>query len=208
MHVFLEQLFRDGRVSVPPGGTTWDFDADCERWVLDFDRSARLALPGAAPALDFAAAEWAAVCLAETARLAISRDAGPEQIVRAYAKPCPAAHSPAVDFSVDLFFRYLPDVFAWVQRLAANDPLVDALRKLAAEWPLSSVGIAGIAPASIDAFVGHAGLRRLYVDRIIARGDPARLADARVADALRAALGDHAELAPACTAAVRVGAEK
>jgi hypothetical protein len=208
MRLFLEQLFRDGRVTVPATATPWEFDADAERWVLEFDRSARLSLPGVAPELDFAAAAWAAERLAETVRLAITRDAGLEEIARAFATPCPAARSPSVDYSVDLFFRYLPDVFAWVRRLAANDPLVAALEKLAAEWPLSSVGIVGIAAASIDAFIGHAGLRRLYADRIIARNDSARLVDQRAADALKAALGDHAELAPACAEAAGIGGEK
>ena len=97
---------------------------------------------------------------------------------------------------MDLFFRHLPDLLAWAQRVAANDPLVAALRRLAEEWPLSSVGIANIAPGSIDPFIAHAGLRRLYADRIIARRDSSRLADARTAEAVRSALGAHPELAP------------
>ena len=196
MRVFLEQLFRNGQITVPPVGVEWEFDADSERWVLEFDRAARLALPGAAPALDFAAAAWAARRLADACRLAIARDAGAEEIERAFSQRCPSERSVAVDYSVDLFLRHLPDLLAWAQRVAANDPLVAALRRLAAEWPLSSVGIAGIAPGSIDAFIDDAGLRRLYADRIVVRRDSARLADARAAEAVRAALGAHGDLAP------------
>ena len=196
MRTFLEQLFRNGQVTVPPVGTDWEFDADAERWVIEFDRAARLSLPGAAPELHPAAAAWAAQRLADACRLAIARDAGAEEIRRVFSEQCPAERSAATDYSVDLFFRHLPDLLAWAQRVAANDPLVAALRRLAGEWPLSSVGIADITPHPIDPFIAHAGLRRLYADRIIARRDSSRLADARAAEAVRSALGAHAELAP------------
>ena len=74
MRVFLEQLFRNGQITVPPVGVELKFDADAERWVMKFDRAARLALPGAAPALDFAAAAWAARRQANACRLAIARE--------------------------------------------------------------------------------------------------------------------------------------
>ena len=196
MRIFLEQLFRSGQITVPPTGAAWEFDGEAERWVLEFDRAARLAMPGTAPALEFAAAAWAAQRLAEACRLAIARDAGAEEIERAFSQRGPSERSAATDYSVDLFFRHLPDLLAWARRVSANDPLVAALRRLAEEWPLSSVGIAEIAPRAIDSFIGDAALRRLYADRIVARRDAARLADTRAAEAVRAALGAHAELAP------------
>ena len=80
MRIFLEQLFRNGQITVPPVGTDWEFNTDAERWVIEFDRAARLAMPGAAPELHFAAAAWAARRLADACRLAIARDAGAEEI--------------------------------------------------------------------------------------------------------------------------------
>jgi hypothetical protein len=196
MREFLDQLFTTGQVTVPPAGVSFD-DDEIELEIRQFDRSARLSLSGEAPELDIESAVWAAGMLAEAARLAIARELSPAEIGQIITRGCPKPRSPEVDYSADLFLRYLPELLAWVQRLAGDDPLLEHLRRLGAEWPLSSVGIKGLAVGSIEPFVGHASLRRLYVDRILAADDVSRLSDPRVADAARAAVGAHPELAPA-----------
>ena len=72
------------------------------------------------------------------------------------------------------------------------------MKRIAGNWPLSSVGIEGLENLQID--FKHPGLRRLYADRIVTTGDKSRLGDARLDDLLRADLGFHRELAPAIAA--------
>lgn len=196
MRHFLEQLFATGEVTVVPPGADFQMSAEVNEEIFRFDRVARLDLAGEAPELDLSVARWAAQMLAEAARLTIARDLGPQDLTRIFARNCPEPRSAEVDYSADLFLRYLPDLIRLVERLAADDPLAARLRKLGAEWPLSSVGIKGIPIGDLDPFLEHPALRQLYVDRILATGDVSRLADPRVALAARAALGAHPELAP------------
>jgi len=65
---------------------------------------------------------------------------------------------------------------------------------LAREWPLSSAGIRDVGPVDVKAFIGHSGLRQLYIDRIIAYGDVTRLNEPMVELAARHALGAFPEL--------------
>ena len=162
--------------------------------ILRFDRAARLSMAGTAPRLNVAVATWAARMLAEAARLAIARELGPDYVRKVFSLSCPKPRSPEVDYSADLFLRYLPGLVKLVERLAADDPLVARLRQLGAEWPLSSVGVKGLSIALIEPFIDHPGLRQLYVDRILATGDTSRLSDPRVAAAVRSALGAYPEL--------------
>jgi hypothetical protein len=127
----------------------------------------------------------------------VCRDIGAEQIAAVCREPCPAARSPETDWSVDLTLRHLPEIFQLARHLSEGDPLVQELKRLASAWPLSSVGIVGLENLSLDSFIGHPVLRRLYADRIVAAEDVSRLNDSRINDLLRADLGIHHELAPA-----------
>ena len=72
-----------------------------------------------------------------------------------------------------------------------------ALTNLLRPWPLSSVGVAALAASPVESFWSDASLRQIYVDRVIARADLARLAEPGVRAAARAALGLYPALAPA-----------
>jgi hypothetical protein len=80
--------------------------------------------------------------------------------------------------------------------LSNGDPLVQELKKLAAAWPLSSVGVSDLTDLNLDTFIGHPALGRLYADRVVAAAETSRLGDPRVDDLLRADLGIHRDLAP------------
>lgn len=181
---------------MPIPGTDFEPYPEFEEQIWQFDRSARASLAWEAPELRMACAVWAAELLAGASRLAIARDMGAPEVGRVFATRCPAPRSAETDYSTDLFLRYIPDLLEWVTRLASDDPLVGKLRGVAAEWPLSSVGVRDLRIASIEPFIGHASLRQLYVDRILACQDASRLEDPRVAEGVRAALGAHPELSP------------
>src|SRR5690348_13399227 len=118
MRQFLEQLFNTGEVTVvPPGKTFEPAGEESEHEILRFDRAARLSLAGEAPALDLEVGTWAARLLAESARLAVARELGAEKVEEVFTRECPKPRTPEVDYSTDLFLRYIPDLLKWVQRL-------------------------------------------------------------------------------------------
>src|SRR5262249_8622591 len=71
-------------------------------------------------------------------------------------------HSASEHLSVDLTFRYLPQVYRRSRGVAPDDVLTQRLAHLLREWPLSGV-LADIedAPATDLEFAGHDGLRLL-----------------------------------------------
>ena len=69
----------------------------------------------------------------------------------------------------------------------------------AADWPLSSVGVPLDRPvdaAAVESIVLDRALLTLYVDRIVARKDLSRLSHPSVVEAIRGAIGIHADLGP------------
>ncbi len=56
-----------------------------------------------------------------------------------------------------------------------GDPLLDALKRLGREWPLSSVGMTGLEVSAELEFQAVPFLLALYVDRILSLDDPSRL---------------------------------
>jgi hypothetical protein len=196
LSTFLRSLFDDGRVRLPtlvPLDDSAISQADAE--LLVFDRLARLELPGEAPVLDRNAARWAAILLFRACQFVVHRDVPAPVVVHELSLPCPSPRGPSVDYAADLTFRFLPDLFTFARSAAENDPLVAALRDLARQWPLSSVGIAGLGPLDVASFFDHPALRTLYIDRILARSDESRLDDPRVREAVETAVGAHRELA-------------
>jgi hypothetical protein len=208
---FLAALEESGRVRVPASPDASLFAASGEEGPDD-DLDARLrALAGRAradlahdpPALHLPAARWALRTLFAACQAFAHRAIPPEAIERALAAPCPAPASPSVALSVDLLFSVLPDLASLTRGLGDDDALRAGLLRLAREWPLSSVGVSGVAPPlALDAFIDDPSLRALYVDRILRRRDLTRLGAPPVDAALREALGGHPELCAEVAAAL------
>ena len=199
VRTFLRQLFENGRVTVPAAGVPFEPAVECEAELRAFDRSARLEFPSGLPDFDLAVAIWAAERLGEICRFIVARAAGPDEIGPALAVACPAAPSPATDYSADLFLRHLPALWTFIERLSPGDPLLGAVARTAAAWPLSSVGMKLAAPPDagrVGVFAGNPALCGAYADRILATADVSRLGVAAVDRALRDALGAHPELSP------------
>lgn len=162
--------------------------ADITAVLRASDEVVRIDAPGLPP-LDLAAAIWAAQRLQSACRWLVPNDAGAEL---ASLPACPGDRSAAAThYSVDLVMRHLP---ALLSRAAADAIAADqqlALRQLAQAWPLSSVGIAGLGPVEVGPLLACDGLRRLYVDRILRRGDRERASDPAVAPVLAAVVEEH-----------------
>ena len=195
---FLRALFEHGRLRLERSpAVVSDADAPAAHaLILEWEAANRLEFPGLTPELSLPAAYWAAGQFYRACEYAIFREVSVEEIKSSLSTPCPSAEGAAQHYSVDLVFRFLPDLYRIVRAASEDDPLCQHVRDWAEMWPLSSVGITGIVPRNVDRVCGHAGLLALYVDRILAKNDTSRLADKRVSQAVRAALGHFGELAP------------
>ncbi|HEV7401873.1 MAG TPA: hypothetical protein VGO11_03065 [Chthoniobacteraceae bacterium] len=175
--------------------------------VRGWDAVQRRELAFSAPDLSPAAAEWAAIRLYRGCQSLICREVAPDDLRRFLAEPCPEPPGAAATiYSVDLLFRFLPDLVKLARQVASGDPLVAELRKLAGAWPLSSVGIEGVGEVDAAPVLRHPGLRQLYVDRILAAGDTGRLKDPAVRLAVQTSLGMFPELSPKVAAALALPA--
>jgi hypothetical protein len=229
LSAFLTALFADGRVRVPAPGPLSEAElSEAEDTLAGFEVPYRQELPGTPPPLSLPAARWGAAMFYRACQFVAYRDVDAERIAEVLEsgdeksvagspeeryfrgakgdnqRDIARGELPSLHYSVDLTFRYLPDLVKLAKIAAEQDPLLDQLLRWGAEWPLSSVGMALPAAPVIDGFAGDGCLLRLYVDRILARRDTARLADRRVREAVRQALGAFPELAPEMAAAVEV----
>ena len=125
MHVtlpeFLDCLFTTGRVRVPKPAAILERERlTADEVLAAFEREYRRELPGVPPPVCPPAAGWAATMLYRACQFVAFRDVDHETIAGALNTACPAGDPPAVHYSVDLAFRYLPDLTNLAQRLAAK----------------------------------------------------------------------------------------
>ena len=197
--LFIQSLVNEGRPVISPEPPPME-DADAMLLLEQLDNAARDELGLELPVFSPDAALWAARLVHQLCRFIACRDIPAEQISAACEIACPAPRSAEADWSADLTLRHLPQLFQLARHLSNADPLVEQMKKIAADWPLSSVGIPGLSNIKLDSFIHHSELRRVYADRIMAAADFSRLGDPRLDDLLRADLGIHRELAPAIAA--------
>ena len=201
---FVESLFTEGRVrvgaSVGRNGRLNHPSADdleeTKSVLKEMELSYRANLPGDPPKVSEKALLWGAATTFYASSFLAYRDAGEDVMRLALSANCPENPSPSVCYSVDLTFRFLPDLVRLARAVSPNDPLVDALTTLARQWPLSSVGIAHVGPVDVTPFLDDDCLLQIYADRIIVMKDRSRLNEPRVRDKIRASIGLHSELAP------------
>jgi hypothetical protein len=192
---FLQALAHDGRIVVSPE-PIGPPDETAVAVVVGLNQRAQSELAGEGPGFSSETALWAATLLYQICQFIVCREIGEGQMAAAFVNECPAVRGPEADWSADILFRHLPALIRLSQQLSNGDPLVQELRKIAATWPLSSVGVSELTGLNLDTFIGHSALGRLYADRVVAAADTSRLGDPRVDDLLRADLGIHRELAP------------
>jgi hypothetical protein len=196
LSVFLKRLMTEGDAAVFDQPGTLEADPNCERILAEWEEIAQTDLAGNSPPFSLSTAIWASRIFYLACKFVVCRDFSEAEIVRSLHEPCPEQRSPSVDWSADLLFRHLPEVYRSARHLSNGDPLVKELLKLAADWPLSSVGIPLERAANVGTFIGHPSLKRLYVDRILELTDTARVGDTLVNEAVRTAIGGHPELCP------------
>ncbi len=157
----------------------------------------RLGLPDGCPEMQDAAAVWALTRLYRACQYLVFRELPEDQLRVELGGPFPGARDSSACYSVDLSFRFLPEIIRLSRSSGISNVMLESLREWATAWPLSSVGIPDLVPGPLEPIWGNSSLLILYVDRIVASNDLSRLADARIADAVRAALGGFRDLSPA-----------
>jgi hypothetical protein len=192
---FLSTLLAAGKVEVEVA-PQMEVDPEAAVLLQQYEAQWRLRQPGSPPVFHPAPALWAAELLYHTCRLVVCRQAENSEIRLAFDRPCPEPPAAAVAYSVDVVFHHLPAVFTLAKRLAPDDLLVTELKRTAAAWPLSSVGIEGLATGELEHILDHPALARMYLDRIFQTHDTARANDPRVMAAIREALGAYPALSP------------
>ncbi|MEZ6039249.1 MAG: hypothetical protein R3C20_02000 [Planctomycetaceae bacterium] len=200
---FLETLFETGELTVPrlvpeelQHGTQKqmpNFQRTLER-LHSAEATWRLQLPGEPPSfLAEVAADAARVVLAicqgivyrETEMTDITHIVQQAGFLAKYTMH----GEPAYHYSVDMLFRFLPQLLERAQRLSLNDPLVEFILELMKPWPLSSVGIRQLRVNTTPPALRHPSLWRMYVDRIITQQDRSRTECELVREAVAAAGG-------------------
>jgi hypothetical protein len=191
---FLETLFENGRVTAPDIAQLTSEEIGAGDVALAaFEQQYRLDMPGRAPHFNPDAARWAGRKFFQACQFAVFRDIGEEVLNETLSEPFDFAMSPSSCYSVDLVFRYLPSLVKFASSAAQGDPLLEHLLHWARDWPLSSVGLPEVGETEIDSFAENPSLMQLYVDRIIAVEDVSRLADPRVREGVRSALGEFGD---------------
>lgn len=193
---FLRDLFEGKRTRVAAPYDLGEIEiSEAREFLANFESLYRLNIPGEPPRLDLEAALWAAVHYYKACQYAVFREHGPDFAFTPAERAIAALESPDSHYSVDLVFRFLPDLMAFC-RSATEDPLHQELLKWARQWPLSAVGIIEAHEVDIAPLLGSASLMQVYADRAIESGDVRALQSARGAQAIEESLGLYQELAP------------
>ena len=194
----MEQLFVDGTVRVSGAALASHEEIEAAvDWVLQAEPQIREHGPLAPPVVDRPALKWAIRHFRGAAQLAVFRQLGPEEVAKRLEDDFVGEGDAAgAMYSVDLVFRFLPDLVRIVKGMNPDDPLLAQLRKWGERWPLSSVGIPGLALSGLEPLLANRCLSMLYVDRIIEADAVDRLHDPRVQELVRGAIGAYPELSP------------
>ncbi len=190
---FLNSLFREGRVTV--ARALADFNAAeveaSARLIVEFDREERLDMPDELPCLIKDASIWAAQYLYRSIQFMLLRELD-GAIMENYLQPYTGTQDASAIWSVDLLFRHFGPLFKFSSGISPDDPLVQKLKETAAAWPLSSVGLNIQTNADTQPILNNAALKTIYLDRIIAHRDLARLGEREQA-ALTETMGMYQE---------------
>jgi hypothetical protein len=186
---FVRQLLSFGQVVLESAETPTDLEIESAvALCLEIEQQQRAELPGVPPQIDVAALKWALQMMYSACQLQVFRNLDEVEISNRLSPTGPGADTAAAHYSVDVAFRFMPDLFVLVQNSMPGDPLSLRLLKWADEWPLSSVGMAQASPDP-SVLLSDQCLKSMYVDRIIRRKDQGRLQNEAVQLAVKSALG-------------------
>lgn len=200
----LQALAERTVIGVGPPGDDAEDDVAADSALASHEAALRLEFPGEPPPFSIACGRWALRSFAFACQAIAYREIDVAMLACRFAVECPPAPPASRHYSVDVVFRLLPDLWRLARAVSEQDPLMNHLRTLATTWPLSSVGVPNVVGCDVSVIRGHAGLLRMYADRVIAWQDVSRLDDPHVRAAIREAIGHFDALAPTIAAALRM----
>jgi hypothetical protein len=189
---FIQEIIQQGKVTVAGEIIPFseeDLQQSIER-LREYHYYQVPELTGMVPSFNAPAALWAAGYLYRVVQLVMLRNLG-EDAVQGLLIPYDGPVSPEAVLSVDVSFRYLPNLLALAKGLAPEDVLVKRLQETAAQWPFSSVGMKVNGVMDVEVIMNNACLRKAYIDRIIEAKDRKRCNNSLVNEYIKEALGDH-----------------
>jgi MoxR-vWA-beta-propeller ternary system domain bpX4 len=189
---FLTNLIQEGKAHLE--GEIQPFEPEDLKSAAAFLHSVylddALDMPDAPPQYFEPAALWAAQFLYHALQCTILRNLD-DDTVNKLLEDFPEAATPEAIYSIDLCFRYMPNLFSLAKGLAPDDVLVKILKKNALFWNFSSVGMDLEQDVSHGIILEHPSLRIAYIDRIIQSKDIKRVNTEQVKELVQIALGNY-----------------
>jgi hypothetical protein len=192
---FIQGLLTEGKVAIKGalGGFSEEDLSETGKLLEQVHQQDSLEMPGAAPGFSKEAALWAATRFYMAVQMAVLREID-EEAISQQLKPYEEKITVEAIYSADLVLRYLPTLFELGKGFAPADILVEKLKKLAAQWPFSSLGIELDEKANEDIIFANASLKQAYLDRIIAHKDANRISNQQIQDYINESTGGHVEM--------------
>src|SRR5579864_7910395 len=163
---FLRELLEEGAVTLRAPPTPDPAEGrEAREWLAEVYAEYRLDVAG--PLLEFVPehAQAAAEFLWQVCWCLVRRDLEAE-LIEAHLKFPLRPNTPAQHLSVDLLFRFMPQLHRRSRALSKDDILTQRLEQILSQWPLSGVlSDITIPPATDLEFGGHQGLQLLYAER-------------------------------------------
>ncbi len=180
----LDELWQTGRlVAAHPVASAHPDDAGLVDWLSRVEHQYRLQLPSTPPPLEFKWALWAIQQFYRASQLMVHRELG-EQFIRMGLETEPVGllgkgtHEPtmlelaSIHYSVDLHFRFLPDLERLTKAADPTDPLLQQFGAWADRWPLSGARLhrKSIDQGKLEPILLNRCLRIMYIERALDRG--------------------------------------
>ncbi|MEM6469115.1 MAG: hypothetical protein AAF802_06060, partial [Planctomycetota bacterium] len=139
---FIEAIHGGAAIKLQPS-TMWNSPSDADRersesLLRDADRVAALHAPGAAVELSLEASIWSATVLRWLTAMMLDRVQSEIGLPETFQSSQPSIKDPMSHWSVDLMFRFLPDLRRRSSSGTHEDPLTGTIDEVAKAWPLSS----------------------------------------------------------------------
>ncbi len=196
---FAQRLLHDGNAAVPALSAILAPAAEDLRQatvvLCDAERVLRAAAPATPPALNAEVAVWALRVFGWAGYTALDRQQERTTLPDELSPSRPDTLRLDNHWSVDVVFRFLPELCQRAERIAPEDDLHATLEAIAAAWPLSTVGMpVEWSAESLQRVLSDRSLSRILVDRVAARADKRLAANETVQKMLRDDAGAYAEL--------------
>lgn len=189
---FFTNLLNKGSATIE--NTLINFDADdifkLKIVLENYYHEDKLEMPYKAPEFNIDACLWSAKYLYCATHLVILRELDNTKIEE-FLQDFNGKITADVIYSVDLCFRYLPQVFNFAKNLSPEDFLVKKLTKTAYDWGFSSFGIELEPPFDSKEILKNKSLTYAYIDRILENKDKKRIDTNEISNLLKEATGNY-----------------